>query len=88
MSFKPNYRARVYRTWAEAARDARTWGQQTGRKHRVSRVLSGVYLVRPTTKRATVRRVEITISPVLDVIERFAPTGIINAPGIRIVERS
>lgn len=60
MSFRPNYRARVYRFWRYAAADARTWGQQTGRKYRVSRFRDG-WIVRPTTKRATVRRIEITI---------------------------
>jgi hypothetical protein len=60
MSFKPNYRARVYRFWRYAVADARTWGSQTGRKYRVSRFRDG-FVVRPTTKRATVQPIVITV---------------------------
>jgi hypothetical protein len=76
----------MYRFWRYAAADARTWGQQTGRKYRVSR-FRDAYVVRPTNKRATVRRIEITISPLLDGLECSAPTGFINASGIQIADQ-
>lgn len=50
MTFRPNYRARVYSSWRKAAYDARAWGNQTGRKYRVSRFRDG-WIVRPTRKR-------------------------------------
>lgn len=65
MTFRPNYRARVYTSWAQAASDARGWGNQTGRKHRISRYRDG-WIVRPTRRQAAVRQVSIEI--------RFAPT--------------
>lgn len=49
MTFRPNTR-RVYTSWGKAARDARTWGAQTGRKHRVQRYRQW-WIVRRTDKR-------------------------------------
>lgn len=49
MSFKPNTR-RVYTSWARAMCDARQWGSQTGRKHRVERYRDW-WVVRRTAKR-------------------------------------
>jgi hypothetical protein len=57
MAFRPNYRARVYDSWAHAALHARYWADQTGRKYRVSRFREGRWIVRPTRKRAIVPRI-------------------------------
>jgi len=57
MSFRPNYRARVYTSWARAASDARAWGSQTGWKYRVSRFRDDRWIVRPTRKAAIVPRI-------------------------------
>ncbi len=58
--FRPNYRARVYTSFAKAAADARGWGGQTGRKYRVSRFRDG-WIVRPTRKRSVRRHISIKI---------------------------
>lgn len=49
MTFRPNTR-RVYASWREAMCAARTWGSQTGRKHRVQRYRDW-WVVRRTAKR-------------------------------------
>lgn len=65
MTFRPNYRARVYTSWAKATSDARGWGNQTGFKYRVSRYRGG-WIVRPTRRPAVRTFISIGI--------RFAPT--------------
>lgn len=62
MTFRPNYRGRVYTSWAQAADHARGWGNQTGWKYRVSRYRGHWWIVRPTRKRAIVRTIGIRIS--------------------------
>lgn len=49
MTFRPNTR-RVLPSWVEAARLARTWGSQTGRKYRVVRYRDW-WMVKRTEKR-------------------------------------